>query len=63
MQAGLSHLEALTAATWGARAWLGRPGLEEGADADLLVFAADPRDDIAVLAAPEQIVLRGRTLA
>ncbi|HET8983221.1 MAG TPA: amidohydrolase family protein [Pedococcus sp.] len=63
VQAGLSHLEALTAATWGARAWLGRPGLEEGADADLLVFAADPRDDIAVLAAPEQIVLRGRTLA
>jgi imidazolonepropionase-like amidohydrolase len=63
VQAGLSRQEALTAATWGAREWLGRPGLEEGADADLLVFAADPRDDIAVLAAPEQIVLRGRTLA
>jgi len=63
VQAGLSRQEALTAATWGARAWLGRPGLEEGADADLLVFAADPRDDIAVLTAPEQIVLRGRTLA
>ena len=28
---------------WGARAWLGRPGLEEGADADLVVYAADPR--------------------
>jgi imidazolonepropionase-like amidohydrolase len=63
VKAGLSREEALTAATWGARAWLGRPGLEEGADADLLVFAADPRDDIAVLTAPEQIVLRGRTLA
>jgi imidazolonepropionase-like amidohydrolase len=62
-QAGLSADEALGAATWGARAWLGRPGLEEGADADLVVYAADPRREIRALAAPEHIVLRGRDLS
>jgi len=59
VRAGLSTIEALTAATWGARSWLRRPGLDEGASADLVVYQADPREDIAVLAAPEHIVLRG----
>ena len=40
---GFTNTEVLTAATWGAREWLGRPGLEEGADADLLVLPRDPR--------------------
>ena len=61
-RAGLSAEEALHAATWGARAWLGRPGLEEGADADLVVYATDPRREIRALAAPEHIVLRGVTV-
>jgi imidazolonepropionase-like amidohydrolase len=61
-RAGLSPDEALAAATWGARAWLGRPGLEEGADADLVVYAADPRREIRALAAPEHVVLRGLTV-
>ena len=52
-------IEALSAATWGAREWLGRPGLEEGADADLVVYATDPREEIRALSAPEHIVLRG----
>ncbi|WP_299441701.1 amidohydrolase family protein [uncultured Phycicoccus sp.] len=56
---GFSAVEAIDAATWGARAWLGRPGLEEGADADLVVYAADPRLDVGVLAYPSEIVLRG----
>lgn len=60
VEAGLTPVEALYAGTWGARAWLGRPGLEEGADADLIVVGADPREDIGVLAAPQHIVLRGR---
>ena len=34
-QAGLTAAEALDAASWGARAWLGWPGLEEGEEADL----------------------------
>jgi imidazolonepropionase-like amidohydrolase len=61
-RAGMSTLEVLGAATWGAREWLGRPGLEEGADADLVVYAADPREDIGALVDPQHIVLRGRTV-
>jgi imidazolonepropionase-like amidohydrolase len=59
VEAGLPPLEALRAGTWGARAWLSRPGLEEGEDADLVVYDADPREDVGVLAAPRHIVLRG----
>ena len=62
VRAGLTTIEALTAATWGARSWLGRPGLDEGASADLVVYQVDPRTDIAVLAAPEHIVLRGKVV-
>jgi len=57
--AGLPVTAALDAATWAARRWLGRPGLEEGAPADLVVFPADPRADPAVLAHPIAVVLRG----
>ena len=58
--AGLPPLAALSATTWGAREWLGRPGLTEGAPADLVVHEADPRADVRVLAAPRRVVLRGR---
>ncbi|MFF5029338.1 amidohydrolase family protein [Streptomyces collinus] len=58
--AGLSPVAALSATSWGARAWLGRPGLEEGAPADLVVYASDPRADVRVLAAPRRVVLNGR---
>jgi imidazolonepropionase-like amidohydrolase len=59
-KAGLTASEALYAACWGARKWLGRPGLEEGADADLVVYPEDPRREIRALAAPQHVVLRGR---
>ncbi|MFP5345652.1 MAG: amidohydrolase family protein [Actinomycetes bacterium] len=59
-KAGLSNVEALDAASWGARAWLGRPGLEEGEDADLVVYAGDPRQDVRVLRDPQAVVLAGR---
>jgi imidazolonepropionase-like amidohydrolase len=62
VRAGLSTIEALTAASWGARSWLRRPGLDEGASADLVVYQADPRVDIEVLAAPANIVLRGKVV-
>ena len=57
--AGLPPLAALSAATWGARAWLGRDGLVEGAQADLVVYDGDPREDLQVLRAPRAVVLRG----
>jgi imidazolonepropionase-like amidohydrolase len=56
---GFSPLAALDAACWSARRWLGRPGLEEGAPADLVLYQADPRIDVAVLAHPVAVVLRG----
>ena len=58
-EAGLPPLEALSAATWRARPWLGVPGLGEGAPADLVVLDADPRDDLRTLLAPRAVVLRG----
>ncbi|MFJ4669576.1 amidohydrolase family protein [Kitasatospora purpeofusca] len=63
VKAGLDPAEALSAASWGARAWLGRPGLEEGAPADFVVYAEDPRADVRVLADPRLVVLRGRPVA
>lgn len=57
--AGLPRVAALDAACWGARSWLGRPALSEGAPADLVVYDADPRGDLAVLGHPRYVVLRG----
>ena len=59
---GMTSVEALDAATWGARAWLGRPGLEEGESADFVVYQEDPRLDVRVLGAPAHVVLRGRAV-
>jgi imidazolonepropionase-like amidohydrolase len=62
-RAGMGREHALGAASWGARTWLGRPGLEEGEPADLVVLAADPRENLGVLAAPRRVILRGRVVA
>jgi imidazolonepropionase-like amidohydrolase len=56
---GMSATDALGAACWDARAWLGRPGLEHGASADFVCYSADPRDP-GVLDHPDLVVLRGR---
>ncbi|MFI6462302.1 amidohydrolase family protein [Streptomyces sp. NPDC050528] len=57
--AGIPAVEALSATAWGAREWLGRPGLEEGAPADFVIYEADPRADVRVLASPRRVVLNG----
>jgi imidazolonepropionase-like amidohydrolase len=57
---GMSPTEALGAASWTARQWLGRPGLEHGAPADLVCYADDPRLGAEVLNDPEIVILRGR---
>src|ERR1700753_805433 len=41
---GMSPTDALGAACWDARRWLGRPGLDHGASADLLCYSRDPRE-------------------
>ncbi|MFD7711142.1 amidohydrolase family protein [Streptomyces sp. NPDC059786] len=60
--AGIPPLRALSATTWEARRWLGRPGLDEGAPADLVVYEEDPRADVGVLAAPRRVVVNGRVV-
>jgi imidazolonepropionase-like amidohydrolase len=57
--AGIPAEAALAAGSWGARAYLGLPGLVEGAPADFVGYAADPRAELGTLAAPTRIVLRG----
>jgi imidazolonepropionase-like amidohydrolase len=56
---GMSPTEALGAACWDARKWLGRPGLEHGAPADLVCYQADPRLP-GVLDHPDLVILKGR---
>lgn len=58
---GMSATEALGAACWDARRWLGRPGLDHGASADLLCYSHDPRLDAGVLSQPDLVILRGKT--
>lgn len=62
VRAGLSAKAALGAASWTARAWLGLPGLVDGAPADLVAYATDPTADPAVLDHPSRIILRGHVV-
>ncbi len=57
---GMTPTEALGAACWDARNWLGRPALVDGAPADLLCFTDDPRTGPQVLSRPDRVILRGR---
>jgi imidazolonepropionase-like amidohydrolase len=57
---GLSPVDALAAASTAARRYLGLPGLEDGAPADLVCYAADPRDDPEVLGSPSAVLVGGR---
>jgi imidazolonepropionase-like amidohydrolase len=58
---GMSPTEALGAACWDARCWLGRAGLDHGASADLLCYSLDPRQGPGVLNHPDLVILRGKT--
>jgi imidazolonepropionase-like amidohydrolase len=66
---GMSRSDAIAAASWRARRWLGLPttvdgsgGTVDGTPADLLVYDADPRLDLEVLRRPARIVLRGAVI-
>ncbi len=61
-RAGMSPTDVLAAASWGAREWLGFPGLVEGGLADLIVYPEDPRGDLRVVRAPSRTILRGRVI-
>ena len=61
--AGIPQPEVIAQASWRAREWLGLPGLDEGAPADLIVFDTDPRVDLAAIYQPQRMVLRGAVIA
>ncbi|MDL5155971.1 amidohydrolase family protein [Actinomycetospora termitidis] len=61
-EVGLGTERALAAASSAARAWLGRPGLEAGAPADVVVVPEDPRTDTSALRRPVAVLRRGRAL-
>lgn len=60
--AGIPQADVIAQASWRGRAWLGLPGLDEGAPADLVAYDADPRRDLAALLRPSRIILRGSVI-
>jgi imidazolonepropionase-like amidohydrolase len=63
VSAGIPQADVIAQASWRGRQWLGWPGLDDGASADLIVYAEDPRVSLATLAQPQRIVLRGAVIA
>ena len=61
--AGVPTADAVAGASWRARRFLGAESLTEGASADLVVYARDPRVDVTELTKPEHVVLRGARVA
>ena len=60
---GFTAYDALGAASWRAREWLGLDGhLAAGTEADFVVYDRNPLDDLGALAEPTRIVLRGRVV-
>lgn len=57
---GVSRAGALAAGSWSARAYLREPPLRTGAPADLVMYARDPRVDLAVLDEPQLILIGGK---
>src|SRR5436305_159671 len=62
IEAGVPPSTAVGAGSWDARAFLGFPGIEAGAPADVVAFHRDPREGPGVLAEPALIVLDGRVV-
>jgi imidazolonepropionase-like amidohydrolase len=62
-RAGVRPHDALAAGSWAARAYLGLPGLADGAPADAVIYESDPRADLGQLEHPVAVILRGRLVA
>jgi imidazolonepropionase-like amidohydrolase len=59
VRAGIPPSDVVAAASWRARSFLGVSGIADGASADLVLYARDPRNDISALEAPLHVILRG----
>jgi imidazolonepropionase-like amidohydrolase len=62
LDAGLAPEQALGAASWEARRFLGLAVIEEGAPADLVAYPEDPRGDPRVLGRPVLRILDGHLI-
>ncbi|MDT4941918.1 MAG: hypothetical protein QOJ34_2007 [Pseudonocardiales bacterium] len=60
--AGIPQPDVIAQASWRGREWLGLPGLDEGAPADLVVYRTDPRVDLAAVVGPVRMMLRGNVV-
>ncbi len=60
--AGLPAAVALDSACWSARRWLGAPGIEEGAPADVLVCREDPRTLPETIRSLASVILGGNVV-
>lgn len=63
VRAGVPTADVLGAATWRTRRYLNVDDVSSGQRPDLVVFAADPRDDIATLHEPRAVIRNGRIVA
>jgi imidazolonepropionase-like amidohydrolase len=61
--AGVSAHDAIGAASWTARSYLGFGGLQAGEPADAVIYDSDPRLDLGQLDKPSAVILRGRLAA
>jgi imidazolonepropionase-like amidohydrolase len=61
--AGIPLADVIAQASWRARAWLGLPGLEEQAPADMVVFEEDPRINLSTIDSPVRTILHGVVVA
>jgi len=59
---GIPPRDAIGAASWTARRYLGLPGIQAGAPADFVRYDRDPAGDLGVLRHPAEIVLGGQVL-
>jgi imidazolonepropionase-like amidohydrolase len=53
---------AIGAACWTARSFLALPGLADGAPADLVAYAEDPRVELGILGNTARVIHRGRVI-
>jgi imidazolonepropionase-like amidohydrolase len=61
-ETGMTAEQALGAASWDARGWLGWSGIQESSAADVIAYDEDPRADLDALRKPKRMVLRGRVI-